>query len=226
MKKKNIIILVIAFLVVIISSTTLAWFFTSKETNGEITPVKLNESVNVDSYFNISNSKVSSKNYISNGLLVCNGGDYVKNNVDDTSFILNNKENNITNLKIDISYNAPIAMCIRIKLKSNIVLSKYYYNSKVYRNSSIKEDVNNTNYTIDSSTWYFDSQTRYYYYKKIINKNESNSINFVSGGKTYQVNTKSVSYYEEYIYNIGITLEVVQANRYQSVWNINDDFLK
>lgn len=226
MKRRNIIILIIVSLVVIISSTTLAWFFTSKEANGEITPTKLNDSVSINSYFNFNSNNIEAKNYISNGLLVCNGSDYIKNNVDDASYIKNNKENNIANLKIDISYNAPIAMCIRIKLKSNIVLSKYYYNSKVYRNSSIKEDVNNTNYTIDTNVWYFDSQTRYYYYKKIINKNESSSINFVSGGKTYQVNTKSASYFEEYVYNIGITLEVVQANRYQSVWGINDDFLK
>lgn len=225
MKKKNIIILVIASLIVITSSTTLAWFFTSKETNGEITPVKLNESVSIDSYFSVNSNKVDAKNYISNGLLVCNGSDYIKNSVDDTSYIKNNKENNISNLMIDINYNAPIAICLRVKLKSNIVLSKYYYNSKTYRNSSIKEEISNNNFTIDSKTWYFDSQTRYYYYKKNINKNEKNTINFITGGKTFNVNTKSVSYYENYIYNIGISLEVVQANRYQSVWNVNGDFL-
>lgn len=225
MKKKNIIILIIASLIVITSSTTLAWFFTSKETNGEITPAKINESVNIDSYFNVNNNKILATNYISNGLLVCNGSDYIKNNVEDTSYILNNKENNINNLKIDISYDAPIAMCIRVKIQSNIILSKYYYNTKTYRNSSIKEEVNSSNYTISENTWYFDTSTRYYYYKKIINKNEKNTLNFITSGKTFNVNTKSVSYYESYIYNIGISLEVVQANRYQSVWNINGDFL-
>ena len=225
MKKKNIIILTIVSLVVIATSSTLAWFFTNKETNGDLNPGSLSKALTIDTYFNVDNTKVDASSYKNNNLLVCNGSDYIKNDISDSNYILNNKENNIKNLVIDLELKPQISMCVRVKILSNVVLQKYYYNTKTYRNTSLKEDINNTLFTISDDNWYFDSETRFYYYRSIIKKNDNQTINFVSGGKQFEVNTKSISYYENYIYNIGIEAEVVQANRYQEVWNITDDFL-
>ncbi len=142
--------------------------------------------------------------------------------------------NYIGNMKIDIRVKPVIAARIRVKIRQETELIRYY----------IDQNPDNPIPPLREAVYHSDKGFPYYpfsllkfdedftvknnddgflYYDQIIGKNSKITIPVISSGDPYTVRSNSVLYEECYLY-FDIKLDIVQANRFSEVWGIEDTF--
>ena len=126
----------------------------------------------------------------------------------------------ISNLNIDITLDAEIAGYMRVKLKDEWIVTRKYVNFDRVTTEIIFKDEESAQLYKLAENWVYDEKTNYFYYTNIIEKGESINIPFISSGTSY--NPKTSSYYvETCMVNITLSIQVVQANRYEAIWGIS-----
>ncbi|AUD62812.1 hypothetical protein BK010_04130 [Tenericutes bacterium MO-XQ] len=145
-----------------------------------------------------------------------------------------NADNYVGKLKIDIKVEPVIAARLRVKIKQETELIRYYIDQNPENPiPPLKEAV----YHSDQGYPYYpfsplrfdptftikQNDDGFMYYDQIIPKSSETIIPVIEYGDPYTIRVNSVLYEECYMY-IDIDLDIVQANRFSEVWGISDTF--
>ena len=125
----------------------------------------------------------------------------------------------IEEMQININLKAEIAGYMRVKLQDEWIVTRKYINfDRTSTNVIFKDTSTNKLYTL-AANWVYDNNTNFFYYTELIEENFDGTIPFVEAGKAYSSSLSSY-YVETCAVNISISVQVVQANRYEAIWGI------
>ncbi len=140
-----------------------------------------------------------------------------------------NELNYIENLSISIHVNVSIASRLRFKLYESYELTRYYHNVD---ETIVKEVIyidEQDEFTYPYShlgkglfTNYFKDEDDYMYVDELIFPNQIYVLNLIDGGHPYLVRDNTL-FSETCMLYLAFEVEVVQANRYQEIWNLDTD---
>ncbi|MBU1093888.1 MAG: hypothetical protein KKH01_05450 [Firmicutes bacterium] len=142
-------------------------------------------------------------------------------------------ENYIGNLKVDILIDPNIAARVRIKLLDEWELTRTYASSEENPIDPLVEIIYHSAKSSDYHPFsllkvgidyqpIYDSNA-YGYLTEIIDSGQATLIHLIDGGDQYQTRENEV-YYETCYVHLRIITEVVQANRFAEIWQLNTDF--
>lgn len=145
-----------------------------------------------------------------------------------------NAENYVGNLKIDLKVKPVVAARIRLKVKQETELIRYYIDQnpenpiEPLREAVYHPDKDFPYYPFsllkfDPSFTIKQNDDGFMYYDQIVGKQSETIIPLIESGDPYTVRSNSVLYEECYLY-IDIELDIVQANRFSEVWSISETF--
>lgn len=143
-------------------------------------------------------------------------------------------ENYVGNLKIDLKVKPVVAARLRIKIKQETELIRYYIDQSPenpippLREAVYHPDKDFPYYPFsllkfDSSFTIRQNDDGFMYYDQIVGKNSEIIIPIINTGDPYTVRSNSVLYEECYLY-LDMELDMVQANRFSEVWGISETF--
>lgn len=145
-----------------------------------------------------------------------------------------NADNYVGKLKIDVIVKPVIAARLRVKIKQETELIRYYIDQNPENPiPPLKEAV----YHSDQGYPYYpfsplkfdptftikQNDDGYMYYDQMVSKGNEITIPIIEYGDPYTIRVNSVLYEECYMY-IDIELDIVQANRFAEVWGISETF--
>ncbi len=173
-------------------------------------------------YFNTTLVDVNSPYYdAQTGTLIVNADDPLSMNY-------------VGNLSVSFNVTSIVASRMRIKLQEEWTLTRHYLDQNpLYPIPDVVESVYSSNhgalyypfsllkvtqsyvpiYTIDG----------YAYYPDVIPKGSANLISFIIGGDPYPVRNNEV-FVETCALHLNVLVDIVQANRFSEVWNIDPTF--
>lgn len=137
--------------------------------------------------------------------------------------------NYINNLDINFIVEVSIASRLRFKIYESYELTRYYHNQE----ETILKEIVYIN-QVDPSHYqfsllkkgifdnYFISEGDYMYVDQMILPNQTYTFDLIEGGVNYPVRNNNL-FYETCMLYLAFEVEVVQANRYQEVWNLQTD---
>lgn len=135
-------------------------------------------------------------------------------------------ENAISKLKINVSIDTDYASRIRMKLMESYVKSRYYIQAEETLYEAMAVTENRVGYHPFSYLSYGDSYDMIYaddgyqYLPSILNENELIELPVVDGGLTTYARSNT-QFVESITLYLSLSVEVVQANRYQEIWGIS-----
>ncbi|AUD64709.1 hypothetical protein BK011_03085 [Tenericutes bacterium MZ-XQ] len=143
-------------------------------------------------------------------------------------------DNFVSKLKIDVKVTPVIAARMRIKIKQETELIRYYIDQNPENPiPPLKEAVYHSDQgypyypfsplRFDPSFTIKQNDDGFMYYDQIIPKSNETIIPVIEYGDPYTIRVNSVLYEECFMY-IDLELDIVQANRYSEVWEIPDTF--
>ncbi len=210
-------------LLVCLTSGTLAWL--SAEANR-------NSNINIGDFEAKAIPTIDGQNlYTVDGLFDENKGILSLNGVLKSKYTAAEQvgEYFVEDLHLDVLVNTDIRAYLRVKINTEWTLTRTYITVQrdpvveaVYALSDFPYNlVPNATSTVElpTSDWMYDQATGYAYYTKVIEKG-LNTIPFTDGAIGYNTSV-SRNYVETCLASIGVVLELVQANRYEAIWNIS-----
>lgn len=137
--------------------------------------------------------------------------------------------NYIDNLYISINVDVSIASRLRFKLYESYELTRYYHNQEetVLKEIIYIDQQDEFSYPFSLMkkgmfTNYFKDEQDYMYIDQIITPEQTFVFNIIDGGFAYPIRENSLFHETCYLY-LAFEFEVVQANRYQEIWNLETD---
>lgn len=140
-----------------------------------------------------------------------------------------NEINYIDNLSISINVNVSIASRLRFRFYESYEITRYYHNAE---ETIVKEIIyidkqNELSYPFSllnkgDFTNYFKGENDYMYANEVFFANQVYILNLIDGGNPYLVRDNSL-FSETCVLYLAFEFEVVQANRYQEIWNLESD---
>ena len=125
----------------------------------------------------------------------------------------------IENMSVNINLTAKIPGYMRVKLQDEWIVTRKYINfDRTSTEVIFKDQSTHILYTL-ADGWLYDNETGYFYYYKMIEEGTDEVIPFIISGESYISKTSS-HYIETCEVNISISVQVVQANRYEALWGI------
>ena len=227
MIKTSIISLFLLFLIIIMIGTisaSLAWLSIDGSEDVTLIPgtFEIETLVNVDT--NTSVSPTEKGVYKFNGLSESNYShalSVMSSLSKDKQDMLKNDNPYVENLTITISFTKrDIPGYLRVRINDEWIVTRQYLNfDKTSREIIFKDQTSSDLFELEEG-WIYDAKTNYYYYTNLIEKGEGElSIPFLEQISAY--NPKTSSYYVEVCeVNLSISVQVVQANRYEALWGI------
>lgn len=202
------------------------------------TPGKMELSIGTN--FDTSNSDSTSENYVTDGVAILSANDKIydkdkEGTLDSTKYVDNNNANAIKNFKVDINVSTSISSVLKIHVNFNTILEKRSYDTgnvlgtvtSIYEESVTKRfnpASGVTSWDDESCKWKFDEVDNTFFYKDVITNGFNDTIPFIGSGTSIEVNTKLTLYYQNYICNCNIKVEMVQVNRYLALWGENSSY--
>lgn len=135
-------------------------------------------------------------------------------------------ENAISKLSVNITITPEYASRIRIKLKESYIKERRYLSTGETLTETMAVTENRVGFHPFSYLMYGDTYQMtlgdegYQYYPDILNENSQLVLPIISGGLTVY-GRSNTQFVETIILRLQITIEVVQANRYQEIWGID-----
>ena len=126
----------------------------------------------------------------------------------------------IEELQISINMKADIAGYMRVKLQDEWIVTRKYINFDRTTTSIIFKDQSTNQLYELADNWVYDEETNYFYYTVLIEKGTEAEIPFIDEGVAYGSSLSSY-YVETCDVNISISVQVVQANRFEALWGID-----
>jgi hypothetical protein len=140
-----------------------------------------------------------------------------------------NEANYIDNLSISIIVDVSIASRLRFKLYESYELTRYYHNQEetVLKEIIYIDQQDEFSYPFSLMkkgmfTNYFKDEQDYMYVDQVITPEQTFVFNIIDGGNFYPIRENSLFHETCYLY-LAFEFEVVQANRYQEIWNLETD---
>lgn len=250
MKKKNLLLILIVLLSVSFISTSglsLAWFSRTKEvSSNSFTPGKMNLSIGTN-FDTSSDSNDTTESYVTNGVAILSANDKIydkdkEGTLDSTKYVDNTNTNAIKNFKVDINVSTSIASVLKVHVNFNTILEKRSYDTgnvlgtvtSIFEESVTKRfnpdaslttpEGGETPWDSSSCKWTFDEVNNTFFYNDVITKDYDGTLSFIGSGNPIEVNTKLTLYYQNYICNCNIKVEMVQVNRYLALWGENSSY--
>lgn len=227
MTKKHLFFIVLSLVLVLasITSITLAWLSFNGYFDNDIDVGDFNGELVFK--FNSDSGDVEAPSSVFNeyGLLSING--ISKDQVTDST-----GDYYIDDLKVSLNIDVESVAYLRIKVMDQWLVTRTYTSIDREYSEVINHEADelfpfkltNDNFEVNSADnptkWYFDANTGYVYYTEMLEVG-SYTLPFIYGGYGY-IPKVSISYYDTCQLLINFRVEVVQANRYQEVWNITD----
>lgn len=218
--KFNLLLILFLLISIIFGITqTYSWisFEKSFQTNLDLGSFKIVISATLD------NNKLAhdNGNYNLNGLSQMDSNEITqKIQINDQDY--NENKNYIEKFKMNINIKADISGYMRIKILDEWIVTKRFLNFDRNNTESIYTNTDDDLLFNLGDNWVYDKKTKYCYYTKIINKS-NNDINilFIESGVPYlpKINSFLV---ETCDLNLGVSVQVVQANRFQEIWGIDE----
>ncbi|MBN2300726.1 MAG: hypothetical protein JXC31_06015 [Acholeplasmataceae bacterium] len=159
-------------------------------------------------------------------------------NVEQNTIIVNPYDesslNYIKDLKIDIEVTPNIASRVRIKLLDEWELTRTYHD--IDQQYPIEPIVETIYHTIKDDSFHpfsllklgngympiYDDQG-YGYLTDVLTLNQTTTIHLIEGGEQYLVKSNNI-YSETCELQLRFLIDVVQANRFPEIWNLDSDF--
>jgi len=136
--------------------------------------------------------------------------------------------NYIENLRVVVTVTAHNAARVRFRIQDewrivrHFKISGYVNPPVIVPYDLLVEGASQSPYNIHSD-FYRGDNSPYYYYDGIIEKNETLVWTLIDGGSPYAVKDTE-NYYEEAFIRFQLFIDVVQANRFDELWNLEEDF--
>ena len=226
-KHKKLYLIIAIVMLALITGTTIAWLSYGDEIKSIINPGDFY----ISTHFYQNTNNLKEELVDDRGVIHLNGlseNDY--NNV--VSRLDENEKNDdhINNLNISIKVKANIAGYLRVKVMDEWIVTKTYpqlQNKKVKEVIFIEREYEQNDNEVFfpfilADGWVYDEVTEYCYYGNIIDTDNSEiEIPFITSGYNYKPKD-SASFYEICTVNVSSIAEMVQANRFASLWGINE----
>ncbi len=251
MKKKKILLILIVLLSITFVSTSglsLAWFSRTREvSSNSFTPGKMSLSIGTNFDTDSNTNSDTSDSYVTNGVAILSANDKIYDkDIEATlvsnKYVNNNNANAIKNFKVDIDVSTKIASVLKVHVNFNTILEKRSYETSdvlgtvtsIFEESVTKRFNPDTTLTTptdkdtpwdnENCNWVFDEVNNTFFYKEVITKDYEGTLSFIGSGNPIEVNTKLTLYYQNYICNCDIKVEMVQVNRYIALWGENSSY--
>lgn len=137
--------------------------------------------------------------------------------------------NYIDNLSLSVVVDVSIASRLRFKLYESYELTRYYHNQDetILKEIIYIDQQDEFSYPFSLMkkgmfTNYFKDEQDYMYVDQVIYTDQTYTFNIIHGGNAYPIRENSLFHETCYLY-IAFEFEVVQANRYQEIWNLETD---
>lgn len=126
----------------------------------------------------------------------------------------------IDSISLNISLDAEIPGYMRVKLQDEWIVTRKYINFDRESTEIIFKDQSTHQLYKLAPGWVYDNDTNFFYYYNLIEKSDGPiDIPFIVSGDPYAPKTSSY-YVETCEVNISVSVQVVQANRFEALWGI------
>ncbi|HBG33315.1 MAG: hypothetical protein A2084_03510 [Tenericutes bacterium GWC2_39_45] len=219
--KSNWILITVLFSILFLTTCTLTYaYYVNQESRG-IVLVSGSFEVSVLAYFDEDEITVESPYYeVENQVIVVNA-------FDETS------QNYIGKLKISIEIIPRITARMRIQLQDEWLLTRTFLDENGLPTVPVVESVYHTPkgegyypfslLKTDSSFLPIYASDSYAYIDEVLNKNTLYRYDVIIGGDPYPVRS-NYYYTETCMVRLGLIIDVIQANRFQELWGLEETF--